>query len=66
MVHSMFITNSHRGRTMLTIWTFYYLQDIAWPVSGSLDVIDCELPGYLPVGGTGAGHPPALGGDLPS
>ena len=51
---------------MLTISTFYYLQDIAWPVSGSLDVIACELPRYLPVGGTGAGDPPALGGDLPS
>ena len=24
---------------MLTISTFYYLRDIAWPVSGSLDVI---------------------------
>ena len=67
MVHSMLNTNSHMGRTMLTILTLNYLQDIPWPVSGSLLVVtDCELPGYLPVGGTGAGDPPALGWDLPS
>ena len=67
MVHSMLNTNSHMGRTMVTILTLNYLQDIPWPVSGSLLVVtDCELPGYLPVGGTGAGDPPALGGDLPS
>ena len=47
--------------TMLTISTFNYLQNIPWSVSKSLVATVCEITGYLPVGGTGAGGPPAPG-----